>query len=210
MERSITIDGVNVDKGIAMIGGSRAGYIEVLDVFSKDAVQRLNLLRSVPAEGELPSFTIQVHALKSASASIGAAGVSLKAAVLEAAGKRGDLGAIGTLLEEFRADLEALIAGIGTVLEAEELNCAMEPGEDHTETSELVRETLLRLRKALEDEEIRPIDTLLKDLKGMKLTPSLRNTIASLADHVLLSEFDEAIKVIDGVICPPCSPDPCT
>jgi CheY-like chemotaxis protein len=83
------IPGVDTAKGIAMTGGTIAGYRKVLAQFYKDAQERLALLQEPPDETALPVFVTQVHALKSASATIGAAEVSAEAAALEAAGRPG-------------------------------------------------------------------------------------------------------------------------
>jgi signal transduction histidine kinase/DNA-binding response OmpR family regulator len=195
---AIMIEGVDIDQGISLVGGSQEGYYEILSVFSRDATQRLEELRAVPSQEELRSFTTHVHSLKSASASIGAAGVSKKAAALEAAGKQGDLAAIENLLGDFCVDLEALVQGIRKALSLNEP--VGETGGGPAELSEEVREAFMQLRQALEEEEIRPIDTMLKKLREMELPPLIRPVIAILAEDILLSEFSQAIAVIDNLL----------
>ncbi|MDR2740260.1 MAG: response regulator, partial [Treponema sp.] len=75
-ESGIVIPGVDAAKGITMTGGTVAGYRKVLAQFRKDAQERLALLQEPPEPGALPLFVTQAHALKSASASLGAAEVS--------------------------------------------------------------------------------------------------------------------------------------
>jgi HPt (histidine-containing phosphotransfer) domain-containing protein len=180
-----------------MVGGSREGYLEVLDIFSRDAAQRLEVLRKTPTGDELHLFTTHVHALKSAAASIGAAGVSQQAANLEIAGRNKDLKAIEAQLGAFSEALVALVRNLRAGLRLDE-----GPGSEEGEGGEgppAVRDSLEQLRQALEDEEIRPIDALLKKLRLMDLTPALRHTIAAIADCVLVSEFRQAIGIIDGL-----------
>jgi len=87
----IPIPGVDIQKGIAMTGGTVAAYTQVLSMFSKDAEYRMPFLQALPKADSVSAFVTQVHALKSASASIGAAELSAQAAALEAAGKAGDM-----------------------------------------------------------------------------------------------------------------------
>jgi CheY-like chemotaxis protein len=196
----LSIEGVDTSQGVAMLGGSRDGYLEVLGIFCQDAAQRLEGLRKTPGSGkeELHAFTTQVHALKSASASIGAAGVSQQAAALEAAGRNEDLGAIGEHLEKFCADLEALVHNIRAALQVESAAAPAEDGEG--ELSEPLRELFTQLRQALEEQEIRPIDLLLEKLKAVNAGASLKQTIAAISGSVLVSEFAEAIAIIDAVL----------
>jgi PAS domain S-box-containing protein len=113
------IDGMDVAKGIAMTGGTMQGYREVLGVFYQDILERLPLLKDMPPEQELPLYITQVHALKSASASLGAMELSQEAAGLEAAGRAGDLATLEAGISRFYADLEKLAERIRAALEGE-------------------------------------------------------------------------------------------
>ncbi|GHU39522.1 hypothetical protein FACS1894190_04580 [Spirochaetia bacterium] len=108
----LTLPGVDVEKGVAMSGGTVKVYKKVLAIFQKDVEDRLALLQNPPDEKDLPLFVTHVHALKSASASIGAAEISDAAARLEAAGKAGDLALIGELLPDFVKQLAAVAENI--------------------------------------------------------------------------------------------------
>jgi signal transduction histidine kinase/CheY-like chemotaxis protein/HPt (histidine-containing phosphotransfer) domain-containing protein len=110
------IEGVDIDRGIVMTGGSEDIYREVLDIYRQDVEQRLDAFRQPPDSEGLALFTTQVHALKSASASIGATALSEEAALLEGAGRREDMEFITTRLDHFRAALEAIIEGIRKAL----------------------------------------------------------------------------------------------
>jgi signal transduction histidine kinase/DNA-binding response OmpR family regulator/HPt (histidine-containing phosphotransfer) domain-containing protein len=121
----LVIPGVNVEQGISLTGGSEAGYRKVLAMFHKDAAARLPLLRRFvsqsrpPEDQDLSRFVIEIHALKSAAASIGAAEVSAEAARLEAAGKAAltsDMAIISEELPIFVEHLAALVEGIAAAL----------------------------------------------------------------------------------------------
>jgi signal transduction histidine kinase/CheY-like chemotaxis protein len=116
----IRIEGLDTDRGIAMTGGTPEGYWAVLEVYRRDAEDRLRVIRSFgdrdAGPEELADFTTQVHALKSASASIGAAALSAAAAELEAAGRRGDREFIKKNLGEFCRSLGAAAERIQAAL----------------------------------------------------------------------------------------------
>jgi HPt (histidine-containing phosphotransfer) domain-containing protein len=104
--KRLEIHGVDVEHGIQTMGGSEQSYRELLAIFRNDVLERLDVLRETPREADMQRFVTQVHALKSAAASIGAQALSADAARLEDAGKRGDTAMIRDELDLFR---EALI-----------------------------------------------------------------------------------------------------
>jgi DNA-binding response OmpR family regulator len=84
-ETGLNIEGLDTVRGLALTGGTKEGYIKVLETFCRDALKRLEILSKAPGEATLPFFVTQVHSLKSASASIGADEISHLAADLEEA-----------------------------------------------------------------------------------------------------------------------------
>jgi HPt (histidine-containing phosphotransfer) domain-containing protein len=192
LTEGIEIEGVDSDQGLALSGGSRKVYLEVLAVFSKDTARYLNMIRKIPTESELRDFTTHVHALKSASAAIGAAGISQQAAALEEAGKQGDMEIIHKRVGTFCADLEALAKRIQKARGTDDTN----PGESQ-EIPEAAWKTIEQLREALEGEEYENIEQLLKNLKAMELNTRLRKFIDSISEYILLLELPGAITVID-------------
>jgi len=113
------INGVDIQKGIRMTGGTESGYRSVLSAYRVDAQKRLGSLIKVPDENDLSEFIINVHALKSASAAIGAVEISLDAEKLEAAGRKRDMDIIRENLDRFVERLIALIKELNYVLETE-------------------------------------------------------------------------------------------
>jgi signal transduction histidine kinase/CheY-like chemotaxis protein len=194
---NIHIDGVDTAKGIAMTGGSEAGYRKVLHSFFRDALERLPMLESSPGIRELPSFTAQVHALKSAAATIGAVGISKDAAELEAAGKTGDPGAIGDRLGDFYRNLKNLAERIGWVLNtaeaAETKNAAM------TDLSSFLPQ-LKELRDALEKKDIDTIDRGIGELENKPFDKKTKEIFSSVSDAVLMTEFQKAVTMINELI----------
>ena len=189
------LPGVDVKQGIEMTGGNLARYKRVLAVFHKDAEKRLALLREAPAEDSLSIFTTQVHALKSASASIGAMELSREAAMLEAAGKAGDLALIRQELPGFAAHLEELSAAI-----AAELGTTGETIASSSSAGTAVPVSLLiELKGALMSQKPEQIDKILEELDRQAADPALRNTLETISDQVLMTEFNEALATLEAL-----------
>ena len=193
------IPGVDVKQGIAMTGRTTAGYRQVLALFRKDAEKRLGMLLEAPDEDGLSDFTTHVHALKSASASLGALGLSHDAERLEAAGKAGDLAFIRQELPNFAASLKELIAAIGTALDA----AGKEKSAAVPQDSAVPVSLLLKLKEALISQKANLIDETLGELDRQTSDPATRESLEKISDHVLMAEFKEALKLLQTLIYRP-------
>ncbi|MCL2093874.1 MAG: ATP-binding protein [Treponema sp.] len=185
------IQGLDTGKGLAMTGGKIEFYQRVLSIYCKDAEKRIPLLAELPSKDDLSTFVTQVHALKSASASIGASDLALKASELEAAGKSKDIDLINRYLPAFSDDLLSLTKSIQSwektlILEPEE------PGGDEEDIQHLVSD----LEEALLSQDILNIDRILDELKSKCLNRSSVEIIDGISDHVLMTEFDEALTLL--------------
>jgi HPt (histidine-containing phosphotransfer) domain-containing protein len=180
-----------------MTGGTEAVYRKVLASFRIDALERLPLFARVPGEPELSLFVTNVHALKSAAGTIGAAAVSQEAEELEAAGKAGDLALITERLSGFYRDLQNLADGIGRVLDDGALQ------NQDSDTAGKAAEYLplfTELAEALKQEEIGTIHRILAELEENPLDAQTKKSLDEVSNAVLMSEFEEAIKKTDMLL----------
>jgi HPt (histidine-containing phosphotransfer) domain-containing protein len=178
-------------KGISATGGTEAGYRSVLAIFRKDAEDRLPLLQAVPKAADLHKFNTQVHALKSASASIGAASISALAAELEAAGKAGNLELVEKRLPTFATQLAELVEGIRNWEEhcPEKTAATGEPAN--------ITPLLHELAAALESQKAESIDRILEQLAQQSLDADIKTTIEQISDEVLMAEYDKAREILE-------------
>jgi CheY-like chemotaxis protein len=194
----LKISGVDAARGVAAAGGTEHMYREVLKLYCHDAEVRMEFLNDAQAERDMKNFVTQVHALKSASASIGADEISRMAAELEEAGKNGDTDFIGENLAVFRENLSGLVDRIKPAL-AEYGHSA----QNRVKTGEPCpagRETLSKLKAALEAEDIGEADVLLDELEAMPIGSKTKETLSAVAGLALISEFDAAARRVDDLI----------
>jgi CheY-like chemotaxis protein len=194
---SLFISGVDIQKGIAMTGGTLSAYKQVLSMFRTDAQLRLPMLDKVPSADALPAFVIQVHALKSALASLGAMEISAKAAGLEAAGRAGDMGFIQENMFGFTQGLAELVEGISAVMDEDTASDA--PASDPV-ASTFVTSSLNDLAEALKSQSASDIDRLLDELNQKPLDAETREVVNRISDAVLMVEFDNALEIIGGLL----------
>ena len=195
------IPGIDVRHGVSMTGGTMEGYRTVLSVFHKDAEERLNMLRSAPTAHTLNAFVTQVHALKSASSSIGAARLSEEARWLEAAGRAGNLPFIGENLASFARRLSEQMESIRAFLDTMPREDAERNQPVTQRASASALNVLLRkLDAALRLQKVGEIDQIMETLLLQQVNASVKETLEKISDDVLIAEFDNAIAAIGGLI----------
>jgi len=193
----ILIPGVDVEKGISRTGGTIENYIGVLTVFYSDAGERLLLLKSKPDEKTLPAFTTHVHALKSASASIGADEISKKAFELETAAKNTDYEFIEKNLETLTSDISELIINIQEAKTSYNESLSQKQGKDKTI---YYKPLLKKLTEALKSKKASSdVFEILDKLNGLQLDAEARETLEKVSYQVLMSEYDDALKIVDEI-----------
>jgi signal transduction histidine kinase/CheY-like chemotaxis protein len=196
---SFALPGVDTAQGIAMTGGTVEGYKKVLFMFRKDAEERLPLLKGMPDEQRLPSVTVQVHALKSAAATIGAVELSAEAAALEAAGKAGDIAAIQEGLPAFYKRLTETIEGIGKALEEKQKELG-EGLQGRSGTREELADLAAALQAALQSKNMKEIDRLVEEIEQRPLDTETRELINVVSDKTLMGEYDAAIERVNVLL----------
>ncbi|MDR1251372.1 MAG: response regulator [Treponema sp.] len=205
-DSGLVIPGVNVKQGVNMTGGTMEGYRKVLSQFRKDAAERLDRFRDFFIEDEqgrvpgkkLALFTTQIHAIKSAAGTIGAAEVSKGAADLEAAGEAGNMAAVQEGLPQFCADLSRLIGGIEKALGlGNSENAAPAPLDSSFPALDL---PLLTLKDAIKSRSMKEIDRILEELENIFPAGETKEAIELLADQVLMGEYQRAIEITDTLL----------
>ncbi|MDR0858138.1 MAG: response regulator [Oscillospiraceae bacterium] len=184
------IAGLDAKRGILLTGGTANGYLSVLELFCSDAQERLKFLQESPVpDSDLKSFITQVHALRSASANIGAAGVSSMAGTLENAGNSGDYEKIAKLLGNFRNALLKLIGNIDKALPKKESGIDI-----------IDKNILQTLKNAIVAHRLSEIDEILDSLSLGKYDAKTSKLLSEISDSVLISEFELALELLKEIM----------
>jgi len=220
------INGIDTVKGIAMTGGTAEGYRKVLSMFRKDAEERVQKFRYFLYEsmngGKFPekhlaSFITQIQALKSASATIGAAETSDKTARLEAAGRNKELSFIQDNLPDFVEHLTVLIKSVRAALETKPEKPALIFGgqgffgqifgkkkPDKSQPAKVAPSDYIplftKLSDALKSRNVTAVDLILDELNKLQLEAKPKEILEQISDQVLMTEFESAIKTIGEFI----------
>jgi len=191
----IKIKGVNVNKGVAMTGGTLENYIMILDTFYKDGVEKLKEINTCLHSDNIPLYTIYVHALKSAAANIGAESLSEAALVLEEAGGEGNIPLIKSKSTQLLADLEELLFNINTVLTK-----ANDREHSTPVDMESIKDELLRLKEAIDSFDSESIKECTDTLHKLTHVPDIGVMIDDILRHVLIGDDEKVTSLIASIV----------
>ncbi len=190
----IEIDGVDVEKGISMMNGTVKSYLRALAVFQSDGIRKVEEIKKSLETQNYPLYTIHVHALKSATANIGANELSEAAKQLEMAGKQGDFEFIKLHSTEFLTSFQALLDNISVVVAAniEELGQSTD--------REALRSGLVKLKEAFGTMDQTAIDEAAKALRVFTQAFDVGFDVEVIVQDALIGEYEEAKSMIDKLL----------
>jgi signal transduction histidine kinase/HPt (histidine-containing phosphotransfer) domain-containing protein/ActR/RegA family two-component response regulator len=188
------IPGVFTQKGLENTGGSLPVYFSILSVFVRDANERIDQIKEAAETGDLGLFTTLVHALKSASRSVGADELGESAARLEEAGKARNALVVTEKTGPFLESLRRLIADISDALATA---AAMSEPSETTDISVLHLEDL---KEALVNMDIEKVNKFMLEYSIMPLSAGARELVTKIKEDILLFEYDKAVARIQELL----------
>jgi CheY-like chemotaxis protein len=192
---NLAIRGVDVKKGVAMMGGNAEHYMQTISIFYKDCLQKFDEIESCLKARNYHLYATYVHALKSTTATIGAADLSERAKALEAAGKREDSEFIKQHNPEFIVKLKELASDINDALSQNKENEREVPVD-----IEVLRSELNRLKEALVALDPSAINSTTSYLQGFTKSEKFGASLEAILQNTLIGEYDGAVAMIDKVV----------
>jgi signal transduction histidine kinase/DNA-binding NarL/FixJ family response regulator/HPt (histidine-containing phosphotransfer) domain-containing protein len=171
------------------------------EIFVKDAKKALAKMEEVylnkcGTDEDITTFVINIHAMKSALANVGETDLSAEAAKLEEAGRGKNTSRILSDLPSFMEKLHSLTEK----LQAEEdtgddSNAAdgKEPGDN-----QFLKEKLLAVKEACVSYKKKAARDALAEIRKKAWPRSVNENVNAISAHLLHSDFDEAIQIIDN------------
>jgi CheY-like chemotaxis protein len=187
----LDIDGLDSEAGLKRIGGSRKDYLESLDIYCRDMEARLPLLEP-GSEKDIARLASNIHAVKGASANLGASDLAGEAARLEKICRRGDFPSLLRELPEFRGRLSGLTERIRKAL----LSVLAETEAAEKEI-DLPAGPLLALKAALAARNVGEADRILAELSESAGGGAAAKSLERISTRVLLSDFREAEEAVE-------------
>ena len=170
------------------------------DVFIRDAMKTLEAIEPIVQTGDfmdfdnLRTFTVFVHGIKSALASIGMSDLSAKALALETSARNNDYDLIVANAPSFVDSLRDLTTYLSTL-------------DDEGLSSDAVADDLPSLRRALikivsscGEYDEQGIEEAMSEIKKKSWSDPINELLASIDTHLLHSDFDEIIVTVSDYL----------
>jgi signal transduction histidine kinase/CheY-like chemotaxis protein/HPt (histidine-containing phosphotransfer) domain-containing protein len=192
-EAKIKIEGVDVKKGITMTGGTLENYMQTLAVFYKDGMKKIGEIMKCLETNNYSLYTTYVHALKSASASLGAADLSEQAKALEAASRQGDSEYISLNNLKFLRNLEILLNHINATLNSVKK-------QDVPVDFETLKSEMRKLKEALDTFDFGAIDEIAHSLQEFMQAPKIGEMVENILQNTITGKYEEASVAIENLL----------
>ena len=190
---------VDVEKGLKYVGGSLEAYYKILRVVYSDGKKKAELILEKGSAKDYETYIIEVHALKSVAASIGATELSEYAKSHEMAGKSGQFHKIEAEYKDLVQKYRLLIGEIGTLLENKELLKQPEkekPQEaKHMEAEDVVKQSVMAA-EAIDAFETDKAEAILQELLTYELDKEWYDIISRSKSFLEEFMFDEAKELL--------------
>ena len=193
--KTLKIEGIDIERGLFLSGGNTERYLDTLSVFCRDTNEKIEEIKTCLEEGNIPLYTVNVHALKSACANIGALSLSEEARNLEMAGDMNNTAFIELNNSFFLFKLKNLMENI--------FNALIIYNSNYTQSESDVKsmnEDLLNLKNALIKLEAGEINRIVDNLHLFKFPEQINTALDSISDNILFGEYEKALSIIDDML----------
>ena len=190
-EEYCEIFGVNTRKGVKNAGGLAENYTEILAIYATDSEKRLTEIEKYHKQGNLKALTICIHALKSASANIGADDIASMALALEDAGRVADTGYIDANLRRFTGSLAVLLKNIQNYLNTiRKKNIVRDKAMD----VEFLQSTLDAIERYMTRLDIEAVENAIRELDSYQWADDIMEQISAIRSSIGIFDYD-AVEV---------------
>lgn len=157
---AIEIEGLDTNAALQLVGSEKL-FWAVLKDYYKVIPKKLQLIKDYETNEDWPAYTIEVHALKSASRQIGAMELSEKAAALEKAGNAKESAFIHQQTDEMLAEYSHYYEILGPYFQEEATDNTLHKPIDQ----EILQQCFSHMEDALEELDIDKMEEVLNEMK---------------------------------------------
>lgn len=190
--KNLELDETVIDCRLAMerLHMDEKTYQNILKLYHKNLPAIIKQLEEERKNNDIKRFVIDVHGVKSSSASIGASKVSELAKELEYAGKEGNI----AFIDEKFAEFVSLCQGVIDMLDG--MFAADEKTEQEKEVAVLQKEWLAQICAACEEMDALTATQLLEEVKKKKYSEDEEEMIRKIEDYMNQYDYDEVVSLI--------------
>jgi signal transduction histidine kinase/DNA-binding response OmpR family regulator len=173
----------------------------LIEIFVRDANKSLAILNDIIEKGDnldekdLRTYLVHTHGIKSLLTYMGRMDLSAIAKKLETSGRDKVIDVIKSETPSFVSSLQAFVDELTPTINKEENKVS---GKD--EDAAYLHEKLLIIKAACEEYDENTADDSVTELKKKTWSQSTNKMLDTIAKHLLHSDFEDAVDVIDNFI----------
>ena len=197
--RKIIIEGIDTDEVAGHYGGSMEEYHELLQLYCLDGKRKLKVLRELWEEQDYESYGIEVHALKSASANVGAMRLSSRAKEQEKAVNRGDMAFVDSRISKLLTEYEEQLGYIQEYLDE---NCkqAGTGGKKKEADKTQLRHEIETALGSLENFQAKECAHIIEEIMECRLEADIEAELGKIREQLRLYEDEAAEQMLRGLL----------
>lgn len=193
---SVLVD-FDVKLGLEHCNNDYTSYLNLLRVIYNDSFQQSSKLREFVRSGDIDSYRISVHALKSVTASAGDMRLSFICEENENAAKNNDLTYIRNHVETLISEYESFLTQIDTILQREsEMMSKGLTSHKQDRSAEEIKDLVDKLIASLDDYNVDDASNVLIELEHTNLTYDQEKALAEVQDELSMFKYELAIESV--------------
>ena len=197
--QDVIIEGIDTDEVAEHSSASLEEFHELLNLYCLDGKRKLEVLRELWEEKDYKAYGIEVHALKSASANVGAMQVSNRAREQEKAVKREDFTFVDSHAEKLLAEYEEQLEHIRHYLDAIQKSENKKKKDKDILKADLLQEIRTALC-SLENFKSKECAHKLEELSEYRLETDIEEKLERIREQLKLYEDDAAEQMLRELI----------
>lgn len=187
--------GIDMKQAMENMGLGVDAYLDIVRMYHRNLPGILSRITASKDSGDIKQFTIDVHSVKSTSASIGAKELSELARQLELAGKREDETFINSKFADFAYMCTNMVSSLDTFF------ARYDSADDEEivtlESAVLSKEWLTKIHHACEDMDSIQAAELIKQTDKKKYSDEEEELLAAVRDYISQYDYDEVIELLN-------------
>lgn len=197
--QKVIIEGIDTDEVTVHYSGSVEEYHELLKLYCLDGKRKMKVLQELWEEQDYEGYGIEVHALKSASANVGAMRLSSRAKEQEKAVNRGDLTFVDERAPKLLAEYEEQLGYIQDYLDKNRKEESVTVNKKAIEHAKLIQEIESAL-DSLENFQAKDCARKIEEILECRLEANTEALLEKVKEQLKLYEDDVAEQLLRQLI----------
>lgn len=189
----LKIKDIDTAKAIEACCGNLENYLSLLSVAYHDGKNKIKIIKEFANTNDIKNYTIEVHALKTVAALIGATSLSELSSRHEIAGTSNDFTFISKNIDSLLNNYDAILNNIKLVLPKDDIDIKPKIKDF---TIQQISDLVIATADAIDNFDLDLISETLNHLLNYDLSDSQISTLNKVKSYINVLDYDNAFELI--------------